>query len=383
MIVNIPALITAESPVNFAVVVKTVTAKMRRKEDGVVYDKVFKQNQVFSCTNEQAKYLANFPVKIYDANSFMLRYNHLTETQCNNVLLICGGGIGDILAHSALCMFLSNKNIHFFTEEKNYDVFKWFAKPVNLISMNGPVFNDWSFKNVMIKYKNWRRVKTEVAVLLNNSIDWYQVLFGCIGVEQADSNCFRPQLNQNRITEKPSNICHDNALLICNQSSCMMRNIEFDEIYKCLSTDIKENYSLYAYSNNLSEADKKRMELGQYHDVKFIKANSLGDFLLDLYDAKQVVTVDSSAIHFREGISKPAIGLYNSFPKEIRTSFYKFTKSFNIKSECDKQPCCKHELQLGDLCEKVSKWQYSAPCFRSISNHNLTIQLQVIFNSNL
>ena len=95
----------------------------------------------------------------------------------------------------------------------------------------------------------------------------------------------------------------------------------------------------------------------------------------------EVITVDSAAVILGRRVVKvgACLALYNSFDKASRTKYYKYITAVNIKSECDKQPCFKHELNKGDLCEKVKEWQYSAPCFRSESNKFLQPELKRIF----
>jgi hypothetical protein len=313
----------------------------------------------------------------------LLRYYDDRTDKCNNVLLICGGGIGDIIAYSALCKYLYEKgiNVHYATQRKYFDVLKWFKTPVRILDVNGVLFDDFSIQNRISKYKNWRRIKTEMIIPKNNHMDWFEVIFAYSCVDEIDVKYLRPQLISKRLTKTKSNIDKGiKSLIICNQSSCMMRNIEFNELYEAIPENVKKEYEIYAYINNLSDADKIKQFKGDYDSVRFINAPTLSDFLNDLYDATDVITVDSAAVHFREGINKRCLALFNSFDKKIRTEHYKYIIAANVKSECEKQPCFKHELQKGDLCEKVKEWQYSAPCFRSETNKFLQPELKRIFN---
>ena len=97
---------------------------------------------------------------------------------------------------------------------------------------------------------------------------------------------------------------------------------------------------------------------------------SFDQYLNQLDRAKFVISVDTSAIHFREGIGKPALGLYGAFSADSRTKYYKFTKSIDIKSNCDIQPCFLHEKQ----CPKITTEKF-APC---LSTNILTNELQDI-----
>lgn len=325
----------------------------------IVYSNDMKDNRFFEIQNE-----------------ILIRYLHKYDSKINNIFISYDSGIGDIIAHSALCEFLSDKKIHFATSLKLYGVFDWFTKEVNLIDIEGPIITDYSFQSKLTKYAKWRRIQTEYTIINNNDFDWYEILFRQLGLETILPSYLRPSLKTKRITNKESNIKHDNALLVCNKATCMMRSMEFKEIYNALSDEIKKKYTIYVHEDNLSAEDLKTT----FEGVKVIKANSIGDYLLDLYDAKEVISVDSAAMHFREGVEKHCIGLYNSFPKEIRTAYYQYTDAFNIKSECPRQPCYKYLLTLTDICEEITEWQFSAPCVRSENNKTLQKQLRNIFN---
>ncbi len=305
-------------------------------------------------------------------------YNDKTDKDIKNILLILGGGIGDIIAYSAVLKYLKDKNVYFATQKQYFPVLDWYeVKPYKVIDIKDAILTDYTFKN-KFKYAKWRRIKSEFVVVMNNEIDWMDVIFGYIGVSEIDREMLRPQL---RIKEVVSNIDKSKkTLLICNQSSCMMRNIEFDEIYSALSDEIKSEYQLYAYDNALSQQDTERMFEGKYNDVKFIFAKDTGDFLNDIYDATDVITVDSAATHFREGVNKRCLTLYNSFRAEYRMRYYQYGIGANFKSDCEFQPCFKHELIKGEFCKNVKKWQYSAPCFRSDYNKNLREELKFTFN---
>lgn len=321
--------------------------------------------------------------KIIESKNLLRFYDDRIDKKCNNVLIICGGGIGDIIAYSALCKYLheKGKNVHFATQKKYFDILKWFQTPVDILDVNGVLFSDFSMQNRIGKYSTWRRVITEYIVHANNQFDWFEVIYAYSGIDEIDSKYLRPQLSKKRLTKKQSNIDKKvKTLLICNQSSCMMRNIEFDEIYRAIPENVKKKYYIYAYEDNLSGTDTMNKFTGKYQDVHFILAPALSDFLNDLYNATDVITVDSAAVHFREGINKRCLALFNSFDKSCRTSYYKHITAVNVKSECDKQPCYKHELKAGDLCEKVDVWQYSAPCFMSKTNKYLQPELTKIIN---
>ena len=59
----------------------------------------------------------------------------------------------------------------------------------------------------------------------------------------------------------------------------MMRNIEFYEIFKALPDEVKAEYKIYAYKNNISAKDDELVRRSTYFDeVKFISSPTLSSF---------------------------------------------------------------------------------------------------------
>lgn len=181
-------------------------------------------------------------------------------------------------------------------------------------------------------------------------------------------------LSTKRINNKPSNIDFSKPSIIINcRSTAIIRSMRFQDIYesviKCIGN---KDVNIYTHERNLVEVDKTFIEHIKDERIKVISAKSLGDFLLDLYDASLTISVDTAMFHFREGVEKPAIGLYGPFPYESRTKYYKYTKSLNIKSDCPFMPCFIHVRKPDAICEFQKKliehkkydkiWNYTAPC---------------------
>ena len=66
------------------------------------------------------------------------------------------------------------------------------------------------------------------------------------------------------------------------------------------------------------------------------------EYLQALNDYEFVVSVDTSAIHIREGLGLPALGLYGAFSVESRAKYYQFTKCIDVKNDCLFSPCFTH-----------------------------------------
>ena len=306
-------------------------------------------------------------------------YIDALDKKCNHIYIVINGGIGDVLMHSSIVNFFNDKNITILTAKNKIPILKWFTNKVNVIDVNGCIINDFNIQNKMTKYKNHRMIATVAAFVHNNLSDWYEILYRQCGFKSISPEYLRPSLKTKRISKKHSNIKHKNALLIINRASSMLRSMPFLDVYKALSDEIKSKYTIYAYKGNLTEEELKT----PLNDVVLIDAKDSSQFLLDLYDAKEVISVDTAVTHFREGIQKHAVCLFNSFPKEIRTKHYKYVDSFNIESKCNLQFCTIHETTNYTICPKVKEWQQTPPCFQSNTNKTLIKQLKTIFNNYL
>jgi hypothetical protein len=363
-------------------------------------DKFKKQFEALSIKHKDPA-IAN-AVKFVNLDGLMKQAAHKEDFK--NLLIIRSGGIGDIIALSSIADYFTSTSVHFATSPNYFPVFNWFQRHVNPISLDGPLFVDFSHFNRVTKYSNWARLQAEGLVEQGSKRNWFEVFYNSIGLTNADPVYLRPELKTKRINEwKISNIqdlqiekygCNSDlvegviemnytpkSLLICNKASCMMRTINVSEILESLSDEVKGGYDIFLYRNNLSNSDLDYIE-NHSTLIYIIEKSDLSTFLLDCYDADMVISVDTGALHFREGIKKPAIGLYNSFTSDSRTKYYRYTKSFDIKSRCDLQPCFLHETTR-PFCQKGTKESFAAPCFDSKFNLTLHEQLSKIFNENL
>lgn len=223
---------------------------------------------------------------------------------------------------------------------------------------------------------NWYRFEVEGVIENGHRKNWYELFFEMIGENDPGEQFYRPALRTDRINNNPSNISKlatgKKSILICNKATAMMRTCKASDIINSLSAEVKEEFSIFVYESNLEKNEN-------ITGATIIGKSSFDTFLLDLYDADLVISVDTGAIHFREGIQKMAIGLYNSFTVDSRTKYYQFTSSFDIKSNCELQPCFKHERPFDTFCQKGNETMFAAPCFDSKYNKTLIKQLSEIF----
>jgi len=313
------------------------------------------------------------------------------EADFTDLVIVRYGGIGDIIALSSIIDYFEDKTIHFITQPNMMPVFDWFVNKPKLYPIYKPFL-----KSIKQINNNWAKFQCEGLIEFGAKKNWFEIFFDAIGENEPDIEFLRPQLKTHRINTVNSNIWNyqlndkqsgisikliKKSLLICNKASSMMRTIPIIDIVQSLPKRVLNEYDIFVYEDNFNL--RSTFDIDRKIDLKIITKIDLKAFLLDLYDADMVISVDSGALHFREGINKPAIGLYNSFTTDSRTKHYQYTKSFDIKSDCELQPCFHHATKEIKHCPKGNKEMFAAPCFDSKYNLTLHEQLSKIFNENL
>ena len=225
-------------------------------------------------------------------------------TTQKNLLIIRSGGIGDLLALSTL-VGIAERTI-FVTQSKYKPVFDWFKLPVVVRSFDDPIYSV-KFPETVIK-SGYGVMVGEDIIEQGSSKNWYDVFYSAIGRERVYG---RPQL----------------------------KDIGTGEGVECLivakASDPKRSADKYKLGEICSR---------HYKQVVFADEQkwSLKEYLNQLSRAQMVISVDTSAIHFREGLGKPALGLYGAFGADSRTKYYEHTQSIDIIGGCDIQPCFLH-----------------------------------------
>lgn len=284
------------------------------------------------------------------------------------LIVVRYGGIGDLIALTSILDYFDDKNIHFITQEHYFPIFDWFVKKPKLYRNDRPI-KEPQYKGNYACYHSLNLVEN------GHSENWFHLFFKFIGEDNPGEEFYRPALKLQRINNNISNVERLSngkpSLLIVNRSTAMMRSIKLNDVIKSLPN--KNKYNIFAYKIGVTEEAK---------NVNIIESDNQ-TFYLDLYDADMVISVDTGALHFREGIEKPAIGLYNSFTTDSRTKYYQYTKSFDIKSTCKHQPCFFHERPKVKHCIMGKEKDFAAPCFDSGKNDKLIEQLKTIFKKEL
>jgi ADP-heptose:LPS heptosyltransferase len=339
---------------------------------------------------------------VKDLKEILERAMDFISMKNKRILLIRGGGIGDIIALSPVVSYLqarhSPKEIVLLTDKRYSQVTDWYPDPVRVQSYMEPVF-DYKLKFPGILYqREYQYISTE-GFIDKSSENWIQLFFAILGQEFTGSGqedlknkYFRPELKQTRISDKISNIDPKRAsiTIVCRGSS-VLRAISFFEIWQGLRAVLKDrinDFNIYTHIENTTNEDRDYMlklyKLG-YTNLNLVKCQEISDYLLDLFDSTLVISVDTSAIHFREGIHKSCIGLFNSVGTKARTGYYQYTNSYDIVSKCKLQPCYPNSVEGSEICkpgEEARILNYS-PCLTSEFNPNLQARISWILEQNI
>ena len=246
-----------------------------------------------------------------------------------NMLLVRSGGIGDIIALSSLVGYADQTII--LTQSKYKPLGLYFDIPVSFRRFEEPLTMVSYNKTLQSFIQRTGMMYGDTDIDNGSRDNWYEILSKSVGFE-FDPEYGRPSLIS--LTNEVKDVC-----IVVSQSSSVNRTASKSELDKLARK----------YFKNVIHADEQGWTFSEY--------------LHELDKAKFVISVDTSAIHFREGIGKPALGLYGAFTTDSRTKYYKYTQSVNVKSSCEIQPCFYHDNQL---CPKVTG--NFAPCLSNNIN---------------
>jgi len=311
-------------------------------------------------------------IEVRPIGYYFTDFNIETST-AHSLFTHIGSGIGDILALSALTEYMQHYQIQVHAPRNKHVIFNWFKTPVAVLDYFAPIVEQFTTKNRLQHYKYLHRLVIENAAIEARELCWYDAHFKRIGMTAAPEGYNRPQLRTDRISEQPS-LLTGKSVMICHRASCQMRSSNLKDFY----TPIRKLYpdhQLYVHEVDLTDTDKRFIE--QVQDILILPKSDLHDYLINLYDADMVVTTDTGAIHFREGIEKPALGVFAAMTTGSRTNGYKFTRSFNVKSTCEHQPCFIHERIKGQVCLNAKEGDRVAKC-QTGNAFQMQMELQLI-----
>lgn len=251
-----------------------------------------------------------------------------------HLLLVRSSGIGDIIALSSLVGYAEKTTI--LTQSKYKPLAAYFELPVTFKGFEEPLFNIEYSKGLDYYTQRTGMMYGDTDIDNGSRDNWFEILSKSVNFE-FEPDYGRPQLIS--LTNEVNDVC-----IVVSKSSSVNRTANKETLDKLARKHFK----------NVIHAD----EMGW----------TFSEYLHELDKAKFVISVDTSAIHFREGIGKPALGIYGAFSAESRTKYYEYTESINVKSDCDLQPCFLHQQR----CPKITNETF-APC---LTNNILTNEQQ-------
>ena len=163
------------------------------------------------------------------------------------------------------------------------------------------------------------------------------------------------------------------TVLVHHRASAWIRSFNIGDAVNTLSQYFKDkgmdNYKIITFPRNYTESDNTFFENLKVEDpdlfnhVDQIKTENLHQFFYTISKADIVLSSDTAAFHFKEGIGGFAIGIYSSFPSRMRTRTYVNTHSYDIifpqcKFVCDKDTyigCVSHFKTPYEVCVYMSE----------------------------
>lgn len=321
-------------------------------------------------------------IEFVPLNDFYKPFNYHDHSQ-KHVMVFRTGGIGDLIALSGITAMLKDRNIQFFTQKKYYPIFHWFADKAHIQKKNieEAITSGYGLEYRMTVQPKLFRAVFEGEVERGGSRNWNDVFLQAIGI---DPDRITPEMKCPKLAypyhELPAKR-KKQFILICHRASSQMRSMALQDICEPLDHVVKDRFEIRVHANNLTPEDQEYAKKNKY--VKLIGKRTLEEYFIDLFEAAWVISVDTVAIHFREGVGKPAIGLYGAFSAECRTKYYQVTKSYDVLSLCKYQPCFIHQKKRDQVCPSASPGATIAPCMASESNPGLSAQLTHIFKNNI
>jgi hypothetical protein len=321
-------------------------------------------------TNWQTKNCEYIPVL-----DFFKQYSY-TEKGNFKKIIIRTGGIGDLIALSTICYTISG-SITFVTQAKYFPVFNYFQQKVNVIDYRQPLVRNAGIKKLENIKKTYRLLNLSDAIENGGQENWYDV--------------FRKSIKcKYELPKSPLFKCFerktDNSLLISHRATASMRTAPLSVIYNAiLKTPELDKYRPVKVNEfDITSLEDKAFVLEK--DIQLEITRNITEYLNKLETPGMVISVDTGALHFREGLRLPAIGIYNAFTSACRTSGYHYTHSFDIKSNCDLQPCFLHENANGKHTKHCPKNELNkdfAPCFTPAFTPDIENQLIQGFKQSL
>lgn len=318
-------------------------------------------------------------VEVANINHFFPNFNVKRHPR-HPILFLRTGGIGDIFAFSTLFKQLDAHKIIFATQTMYNPCFSYFERPPDTVrEVTRAAFENVTFARLRTHLGNIRYANYEGFIENFQKDNWYKIFMEGIGLDY-NTELARPQLKHGRPVPKSAynGIPSERSMIITYKASAAMRTADLEVVLRSIEQSAFRDWKLFIHEVTLDGHARAAIERSPLK-VKIIPDGPLYQCLLDWYDAAFVLSVDTGAIHFREGVGKPALGVYGAFHPNARTDTYKNVFSSYFGSLCPHQPCFLHETQEIKTCIAGTGLSY-APCLSMKLNPEFGDQLTHALN---
>ena len=201
-------------------------------------------------------------IEFIDIDSIFKKLNK--DSDVKNMLIMRYGGAGDIMALSSIIDYF-DVNTHFVTQKKYFPVFDWFETKPKLYDVSDRLFTNFKKNDKFTKFNDWYRFHGEGIIETGHKRNWFELFFEFIEEPNPGIEFYRPQLRNDRINDKQSNIQRLStgkpSLLIANKATAMMRTTHASNIIQCLPKHVKDKFSIFVHESNLAKDETiKRLE---------------------------------------------------------------------------------------------------------------------------
>lgn len=274
-----------------------------------------------------------------------------------------GAAIGDLVALSSpvVKMIDLGYDVTMVTEAAGFGIVDWYEKVPRKKNYNDPFITNYRFGSDHVK--QYGHIDILGIIEKGERTNWYEVLYAVMNWP------FSPAMGRPRLRlDRPDGEKRLNGddLLFVVKATDSRRSIPIWTAYNCAkAAGLDKKYRLCVHRFNMKEIETEWIEMKR-PNLHIIETSSKSQALLDFYDAGYVISSDTGAFHFREGVQKKALGIYGAFSTDARTKYYIYTRSFDLAKSCPKQPCFEHGSLDGNFCTENKDKLFYSPCVYDI-----------------
>lgn len=310
---------------------------------------------------------------IDDIENFIRPFKYPNRETYDKIFFSRGGAIGDLVSLSSPIVKLIETGfpVTLITDMDSFCVIDWFEKKPKKKNYNQAFIDNYKPKSE--EAARLGHVDYLGTVELGARMNWFELYFKVM--EAPFSPAWgRPRLTTERLPGEQQ--LYESDLLLNIKATDSRRNLPIWEVYSAVvKAGLLEKYNIVMHQLALNETELKWITENK-PKIEILGKTSKPQALLNFYDAGMVISTDTGALHFREGVQRPAIGLYTAFSTESRTKYYLYTRNYELKSGCKKQPCFEHGSVNGNHCSMNPEKLFYSPCATNVED-----QLTKIFKT--